>query len=188
MSSKQNLYNKFRVTDQEYKKLDAKFGRLAFDAAWKLIRGNYKNNCLVETELEDVVSELKFTLYLSGSYYKRQTFIENCFVVAKLYCKDKFIIHLVEELESLWLGRRSHGANRQKFGDFHEEALETIVKKHVPLELIPDASAPLVDDEKFINYCKSILWNRQKALGKKISRERTIRVGMVSLSDNKFII
>ena len=38
-------------------------------------------------------------------------------------------------------------------------------------------------DTKFSTYCKAIVWNGQKSLGKKITREKSVRNGVVSLSE-----
>jgi hypothetical protein len=42
-------------------------------------------------------------------------------------------------------------------------------------------------DSKFATYCKAITWNAQKSLGKKITREKSIRTGMVSLSEYDYL-
>jgi hypothetical protein len=42
-------------------------------------------------------------------------------------------------------------------------------------------------ETKFLTYCKQILWNATKHLGKKISREKPLRSGQVSLSDHDYL-
>jgi len=51
----------------------------------------------------------------------------------------------------------------------------------------PDRFAPLSIDSKFATYCKAIVWNGQKSMGKKITREKSIRSGMVSLSEFDYL-
>jgi len=123
----------------------------------------------------------------AGSYYKRQTYIEACFESLNNHAKEKFIKKLLAELEQLWLDRRRHGANRQKFGEFQEVILDRLVKKHVPKKDRPDRSASLRFDVKFCTYAKQILWNSQKSLGKKITREKSWRTGLVSLSEFDYL-
>lgn len=182
------MQNKFYVTDEEYAILDKKFGNLCCYAGWELIRRNQNNNCNVETEVEDVIQEIKMHIIKAGVYYKRQTYIENCLKVVKVFCKDKFVAYVVNELAYLWDNRKRHGANKKKFGEFQEDILELIIKKYVPEKNRPSVDAPLNIDSKFITYCKSIAWNSQKAIGKKISKERIIRAGIVSMSDKDFVI
>jgi len=60
-------------------------------------------------------------------------------------------------------------------------------------KLVPDADRPdkcrhLRVDNKFATYCKAIAWNCQKNLGKKITRERHIRSGLVSLSQHDYLV
>jgi hypothetical protein len=123
----------------------------------------------------------------AGSYHKRQTYIQSCFLALRKHVKDKFIRKLLCELRKLWRARKRHGANRQKFGEFQEVILERLVKKFVPKEFRPDKNMPLKIDAVFSTYCKQILWNEQKSLGKQITREKDIRSGMVSLSEFDYI-
>jgi len=62
-----------------------------------------------------------------------------------------------------------------------------LVKCLVPIKKRPSKKTPLLMDTKFITYCKAITWNAQKALGKKITREKSIRTGMVSLSEYDYL-
>ena len=100
---------------------------------------------------------------------------------------DKFVYKIVQELENLWSNRTRHGANRQKFGKHQENLLDKIVRRMVPKEEQPFKDAPLKIDSKFATYCKAIVWNGQKSMGKKITREKSIRSGMVSLSEFDYL-
>ena len=95
--------------------------------------------------------------------------------------------NIVQELESLWANRTRHGANRQKFGVFQEQLLQKIVRKIVPASERPDKKDNLKIDAKFSTYCKAIVWNGQKSMGKKITREKSIRSGQVSLSEFDYL-
>ena len=101
--------------------------------------------------------------------------------------KNDFLIFVLQELFILWHNRTRHGANKQKFGCFQEKLLENIVKKVVPFEKRPNKQQPLKIDNKFSTYCKSIAWNSQKSMGKKITREKSIRTGIVSISDYDYL-
>jgi len=94
---------------------------------------------------------------------------------------------VLNELEHLWANKTRHGANRQKFGEFQEQVLERIVKKFVPKNLRPNKYKSLSIDPKFRTYCKNITWNAQKSMGKKITREKSWRSGLVSLSEYDYL-
>lgn len=175
----------FPITNEEFSLLDAQFTKLCWHAAHELKRKNSRNN--YTDDPEDIKQELQISMLKAGSYYKRQEYIEKCFAVAKTFAKDNFMIKLIEELEKLWFNRTRHGANRQKYGPYQEELLDKIVRKIVPKKLRPNKEAPLKIDNKFVGYCKSIVWNGQRSMGKKITREKSIRSGQVSLSEFDFL-
>ena len=180
------ILRSFRVTDDEYNRLDGLFGDLAQYAAWQLIKKNVRNNHT--NEQEDVVQELRWSLIKAGCYYKRQIYLEESFRVARIYAKKHSEIKsLVDELEDLWNNRTRHGANRQKFGICQERVLDQIITKYVPKLYRPKKDRPLQIDSKFKTYCKAITWNCQKSIGKKITREKVIRSGMVSLSEYDYL-
>jgi len=100
---------------------------------------------------------------------------------------DEFLIFMLQELVNLWHNRTRHGANRQKFGIFQERLLDNIVRQVVPKAQRPAKNQPLKIDAKFSTYCKAITWNAQKSMGRKITREKSIRTGQVSLSDYDYL-
>lgn len=175
----------FQVTTPEYDELEKQLGLLCYKAANILKRKNYANN--FNEEVEDIVQQLRMAMMKAGSYYKRQTYIENSFQALWPYVKDKFTKRLVLSLRDLWKNRTRHGANRQKFGILQEVLLQRLVKKYVPVRSRPKKDAPLVFDLKFKIYCKQIIWNHCKAIGKKITKEKGIRQGMVSLSEFDYL-
>lgn len=175
----------FPITEQEYLELDDRFGKLTWHASHELKKKNSRNN--YTDDPEDIRQELQMSMLRAGSYYKRQVYVEKCLVAAKKYAKDPFMKHIIEELEGLWANRTRHGANRQKYGPFQEKLLEKIVNRVVPKEDRPNKSEPLKIDTKFATYCKAIVWNGQKSMGKKITREKSIRNGLVSLSEFDYL-
>lgn len=181
----ENIVHAFPITYDEYEVLDKKFGKLCHYAAWELKRKNAQN--AATNDPEDDAQELRIALVRAGSYYKRQTYIESCFVSLKKHVRDKFIRKMVKALMKLWDDRRRHGANRQKFGVYQELMLDRLVRRHVPKTERPDKSASLRMDVKFTTYCKQIVWNAQKSLGKKITREKPFRTGLVSLSEYDYL-
>jgi hypothetical protein len=185
MQTLETIVNKYPITSEEYEVLDKKFGNLCHYAAWQLKKRNSQNSMV--NDPDDDVQELRIALIRAGSYYKRQCFIEASFEALSVHIKDKFIRSLVSQLEKLWIDRRRHGANRQKFGDFQETILERLVRKYVPKNNRPAISTPLSIDVKFATYCKQIVWNAQKALGKQITREKSWRSGLVSLSEYDYL-
>lgn len=185
MSNLGSIVNSYPITETEFIELDSKFGRLCCYAGWQLKKKNSKNAMI--NDPEDDIQELKIALLRAGSYYKRQTFIEDCFVTLERHVKDKFTKAIVKELQCLWKDRRKHGAGRQKFGHFQEAILEKLVNRHVPEAVRPLKTKELQIDSKFSTYCKQIVWNAQKSLGKQITREKEIRTGMVSLSEFDYL-
>lgn len=185
MQTLETIINNYPVTEAEYAELDSKFGNLCHYASWQLKKKNSRNS--MTNDPEDDVQELRIALLRAGSYYKRQTYIESCFVALNEHVTDKFIKILVTQLEKLWTDRRRHGANRQKFGEFQELILDKLVNKHVPKDVRPSKTAQLKICAKFATYAKQIIWNAQKSLGKTISREKSIRNGMVSLSNYDYL-
>jgi len=181
----QSITDNFPISNEEYMDLEKAFGQLTKYASWQLLRKNAKNNHT--DDFEDINQELIMSLIRAGSYYKRQVYIEQCFEVAKKHVKDIFISKLVEGLENLWRNRTRHGANRQKYGAYQEELLYRIVKKFVPSRERPKKNSPLKIDNKFSTYCKAIAWNAQKSLGRKITKEKSIRAGIASLSDFDYL-
>jgi hypothetical protein len=179
------IIHEFPITENEFEDLDRKFSKLCWHAAHELKKKNSNNNYI--DDAEDIKQELQMSMLRAGSYYKRQVYIENCLDVAKKYAKDKFVSSLIDELENLWENRHRHGANRQKYGKFQEKLLDRIVKNIVPKAERPNKNAPLKIDAKFSTYCKAIVWNGQKSMGKKITREKSIRSGMVSLSEFDYL-
>ena len=107
--------------------------------------------------------------------------------LGKKYAKDRFLKRLVRELQQLWDNKTRHGANRQKFGPYQEKLLGKLVRTLVPARERPSKKAPLRLDTKFRTYCKAIIWNAQKSMGKKITREKVIRTGQVSLSEFDYL-
>lgn len=171
----------YRINDNEYQQLEEKFGKLCYYAAHQLKRKNSRNN--YTDDIEDISQELQLSILRAGSYYKRQIYIEKCLTLAKKYAEDEFMQYIVSQLEHLWANRTRHGANRQKFGKYQEELLQKIVRKVVPKEERPCKREELKIDSHFATYCKAIVWNGQKSMGKKITREKAIRSGQVSLSE-----
>jgi len=175
----------FAVTNEEFAELEAHFSDLCYFVSWQLMRKNLKNN---HTEdVEDVTQRIRMAVIRAGRYYKRQVYIETGLKLIEEYANDRFTSKIVEELKFLWSNRTKHGANRQRFGEHQEQLLDMMIEKCVPKECRPKKNATLLMDKKFTSYCKAIAWNEQKSLGKRISRERSIRSSMCSLSEFDYL-
>lgn len=175
----------FPITPEEYDHLVKCFGRLCYYAAHQLQKKNSKNN--YTDDFEDINQELQLSIIRAGSYYKRQIYIEKCLSAVKEHNFDNFTNKVICKLVDLWTNRTRHGANRQKFGAKQELMLDSIVRSVVPRNSRPNRKAPLKVDSKFSTYCKAIVWNGQKSMGKKITREKSIRSGQVSLSEYDYL-
>lgn len=180
-----SIMEAFPVSTEEYNKLESEFGNLCHYAAWQLYKKNNRNN--LTDDQEDIVQELRIAIIRAGSYYKRQTFIESSFESLQPYLNDPFLKKVYEELLSLWHRRTRHGANKQKFGYFQEELLKMLVNRYVPVANRPSSLMPLNIDRKFTTYCKHIAWNAQKLMGKKITREKSWRTNLVSISEFDYL-
>jgi hypothetical protein len=207
---RKDIVNAFPIKSDEYTELDDKFGKLCYYAAHQLKKKNSQNNFM--DDIDDIYQELVFHLMIAGSYYKRQVYIENCFSQLVEHVpfisfvkeedeegneqeqivvtgKDKnFVGEVISELWNLWKNRTRHGANRQKFGGYQEKLLGKLVRQYVPSGYRPSRKAKLVVDSKFSTYCKAIVWNGQKSMGKKITREKAIRNGQVSISEYDYLV
>lgn len=179
------ICDSFPITDTEFLELQKKFGKLCYYAAHQLKKKNCNNN--TTDDIEDINQELQLSIIRAGSYYKRQVYIENCFSLLDLYVKDQTFKNFLNYLKYLWKNRTRHGASHQKFGEYQELLLENLIDKFIPKENKPNRSKFLKMDKKFITYCKAILWNGQKLIGKKITKEKNIRTGLCSLSEYDYL-
>lgn len=179
------MQSEFHVTEADWPQLEEQFDQLCEWAAWELYKNNPKTSHT--DEQEDMSQEIRMAMLRAGAYYKRQTYIERCFEVADEFIEDEFLGLLLEQLRDLWKNKTRHGASRQKFGPYQEKLLTKIVNKVVPRSKRPNKKAPLIMDSKFIVYCKAIMWNSQKSMGKKITREKAIRKNLVSLSEYEYL-
>ena len=181
-----NIFKNFPITQDEYNLLEKKFGQLCYYASWQLTRKNSSNNH--QFDLEDFCQELMFSVLRAGSYYKRQVYIDSSLNALEKSNLPHFAVLLLNELKDLWANRTKHGANRQKFGDHQEEILKKLCQQYLPQDLIPNPTKPLQLEAKFATYAKQIIWNAQRNLGKKITREKPLRSGQVSLSDHTYLM
>lgn len=181
-----SIFKNFPISSEEYKKLEKKFGQLCYYAAWQLTRKNSTNNH--QYDLDDFQQELMLGVLRAGSYYKRQIYIDACLSSLKDKNLNIFSKAILDELQILWDNRTRHGANRQKFGEYQEQILEKLCVANLSTDEKPDKSRQLIFDGKFVTYCKQIIWNAQRNLGKKITREKPIRSGQVSLSDHDYLV
>ena len=180
-----DICKSFPITEEEYKKLDEKFGALSHYIGWQLYRRNSKNN---HTEDHfDIVQDLTLAILRASSYYKRQIYIEKCLKLCYEYSDGKLIKNFVKSLQYLWDNRTRHGAGRQKFGWFQERLLYRLTRKIVPKNVRPNKRAELTIDNKFITYCKAITWNAQKSMGRKITKEKVVRNNQVSISQFDYL-
>lgn len=179
------MFTSFKLSDEEFALLMNKFDKLATFASWQLKRKNNQNN--LTDDVDDIAQELRIAIYRAGVYYKRQVYIEECLRLADEYARDRFVRGLLAELRYLWTNRTKHGAHKQKFGTYQEKMLDMIVAMCVPPKCRPNPQNILKIDKKFTTYCKQITWNQQKSLGRKITRERSIRSGLVSLSEHDYV-
>lgn len=138
--------------------------------------------------MDDFQQELMLSVLRAGSYYKRQMYIDASFQTLSQKSLGDFSGLVLRELEVLWQNRTRHGANRQKFGEYQEQILDKLCALYLDEFEKPAKDRPLVFDSKFFTYCKQIIWNAQRNLGKKITREKPLRSGQVSLSDHDYLV
>jgi hypothetical protein len=182
----ETIVNNFPISNEEYAQLDAKFGNLAHYISWQLKKQNTNN--ILSNDQEDDVQELRIALMRAGSYYKRQTYIEKCFKALRGRVREGLNKLILKKLKKLWRDRRRHGANRQKFGEFQEVILKHLVEDYVPEDRRPARDAKLLIDSNFATYAKQIVWNAQKSLGKQITKEKSWRRSLVSLSQHDHLV
>lgn len=181
-----DITKKYPIDGAEYALLEKEYGQLCYYAAWQLYRKNAKNNH--QFDLEDFQQELMIAIMRAGSYTKRQNYIIHSLNKLNDFAKGKVQVSLVKHLWSLWGNRTKHGANRQKFGPYQEELLKKLSDWMLPKEENIAFNNVFVIDAKFSRYAKQIMWNEQRNIGKKITREKPIRTGQVSLNDHDYLI
>jgi hypothetical protein len=180
------IFQLFKINADEFRELEDKFGKLCLYASWQLISNNSRNNH--QLDVDDIKQELLMSVIRAGSYYKRQTYIESSFEILEKYVLDDGIFKKIfDSLKDLWKNKTHHGAYRRKFGDPQEEILEKLIKKFVPLQQRPDINLRLDINAKFVIYTKQIIWNAARHVGKKITKEKHLRVGQVSLSEHEHL-
>jgi hypothetical protein len=168
VTTAERLCSAFPLTTAEYEQLEDELGDLLHFIAWKFLRCNQQAN---HTEEEaDVCQELRIALMIGAAYFKRQTWVEACFDVLP-ESPD------VKRLKQGWDNRK-----KKHFGEKHEEELADLVGRLVPASERPSKRASLAVDGAFKGYAKSIVYNRLKQLGKRLVREKPLRVGCLSLS------
>lgn len=134
--------------------------------------------------LEDIVKNSKPD---SGIRHEAIQALERVASKPTTNTKKDLTILILRELVDLWHNRTRHGASKQKFGPHQEALLEKLVQKVVPKAERPSKEKPLNVDGRFKIYCKAITWNTQKSMGRKITKEKCIRSGQVSLSDFDYL-
>lgn len=176
------FFDDFTLSNAEWSALEEKFGALLSFQSWQLLRMNAKNNHT--DEFEDVSQMQRLAMYRAGCYHKRQVYIQSCLKAAIEHVSDPLVADVVRELVHLWDNKTRHGAGKVKYGDYQQDLLDKIVLGHVPAECRPDRNSPLEIDATFAKYFKAITWNSKKTLGKKITREKSWRSGLTSLSEH----
>jgi hypothetical protein len=180
-----SVASQFAISSEEYALLEKEFVKLCYHIAHQLQKKNTKNN--YTEDFDDIVQELKFALVTAAAYRKRQVWIEKSFKMALAYVKDPVLKLVLSTLSELWQNRKRHGANKQKFGTKQENILSAIVNAYVPKEYIPNKTDKIKLNSKFSGYCKSVIWNKEKNIGKKITREKSLRSGLVSISEFDYL-
>lgn len=183
---KSSIQEEYPISASEYFELNEKFGKLCEYQAWQLYKKNSRNNHNLDQE--DIAQDLRLALVEAGSYFKRQVYIESCLQLCQSYVKDDFMRDLVNQLLHLWENKTRHGANRQMFGPLQEKILDKLTCQLVPKDERPSKCKKLEITPKFSTYCKAITWNRLKCIGKKITREKPLRKGQVSLSEFDYLV
>lgn len=179
-------FRDFTVTSEEFEKLDDEFSQLCYFVSWQLMQNNSKNNH--QHEIDDFKQELIMAVIRAASYYKRQTWIESLFVLLNQYISQNSIWSEINaNLQDLWAKKTHHGAYKRKFGEEQEEILDKLAKKFIPDEMRPKKNLPIQINTKFKIYAKRIIWNASRFIGKKITKEKSLRVGQVSLSEHDFL-
>ena len=179
------IISNFGVTNEEYEKIDELYGDLFHFMSHQLIRGNTKNNHTDEEE--DIVQEVRWAAVKAAAYFKRQVYIEKCMKVVRQYIKNKEDLNKLDELETAWLQRTSHGAGKSRYSQPQEEQLDALVHLYIPEEDRPKKDKLLDFNSRFATYVKSVTWNKIRNLGKSYTKMKSLRVGQISLSEYDYL-
>ena len=185
MQNTHRILKEWPISDEEFQDLEKQFARLSHKQAWTLIKMNYRNN--FSDEEEDIVQDMRLGMMKAAAYTKRQRYTVACFEKLREHCHDAKELLLIDEMESIWEERKNPGGGKRKFDKPREKLLEKLVKKYVPEQDRPNRNERLILDARFKTYCKTITWNEIKQKGKRITREKFWRSGIVSLSEHEFL-
>ncbi len=175
----------FKLTDDEWKQIYNRFWKLGRHQARSLLNGNLKGSHTEDQE--DIEQEMFQSMITAAMYHKRQCFIDYCFKSIRKHVKDENVLTKAKELENIWNKKTVKGMVRKKFGINQEKTLYKLVNQHIPQEVRPSPTDPFTFDQNFDKYCKNITWNRIKNIGRKITKERSLRSGMASLSSFNYL-
>lgn len=174
------IQKRYPITNEEFEVLEKKYGKLCWFAASKLASSNKKS----EEDLQDFHSEILIGMFRAGSYYKRQTFIENVLE----YLNKCRVYMSAEDLTSLKMLIKTWD-RKADFTEIHEVIIRDILAKYQDAiaDKTPSDTFTLQFNEKFEVYCKAIIWNTKKSLGQSISKENEHRCQEVSLDEWGFL-
>lgn len=179
----------FKLTDDEWQQIHKNFWKLCRHQAKSLLNMNTKGSHT--DDQDDIEQEMYQSMIIAAMYHKRQCFIDSCFNALANNVKDKGLLEIISKLESLWRPEASdelQATPRRRFGEHQEKTLYRLVNSCLPSALRPSPNTPFKFNEKFERYCKANTWNRIKTLGRKITKERTLRSGMASLSSFNYLV
>jgi hypothetical protein len=174
------IQKKYPVSDQEYEILNTQYGKLCWFAANKLARSNRRE----DEDLQDFHSEIQIGMFRSGSYYKRQVFIDKSFRYLKFFFPFMTLpeISMLNSIKDKWQNRKNH------FGEKEEAQLRVLLQVCKRQgRRTPDPAKALFMGKRFNIYCKAIIWNTYKALGQCVSKENERRNKEVSLDEWAFL-
>jgi hypothetical protein len=174
------IQKKYPISNQEYDILNKQYGKLCWFAATKLARSNRRE----EEDLQDFHSEIQIGMFRSGSYYKRQVFIDKTLRYLKAFIPHMNVteLDLYNSLRNKWSGKKNH------FGEKEEAQLRQLFDVCKRLDKrVPDPEKPLFMGKRFNIYCKAIIWNTYKALGQHVSKENERRNKEISLDEWSFL-
>lgn len=175
------IHKEYSIGSEEWELLEKRLGNLCRKITWQLLRQNHIAN---SDNFEIWNTEIQMALVRAACYYKRQCYLKKALsalesIKGRMNEQDRIE---AEALLSRWRSRPKNGEPR--FSREHEKRLAKLLAKSAA-ESAPKKES-LVFDREFEPYAKRIIWNAQKTLGRKMSKQKQ-EATMLSLDDLAFL-
>lgn len=173
-----SIIKDYPLTNDEYVIIEKAFGGLIRHAANQLGKKNsgiFHNSDVIE----DFNQEIKIVCLHAAACVKRQAYLKECFEVTKKYNNNNVVIEEILDVIKPVIFK--------SYDEKVEKILLEIMNKTVDIQFHPSKNGLLKITKDLYPYFKAVIWNRQKSLGKQLTKDKKFRLGLVSLSEYDYL-